>query len=56
MAIFLLDTPVIIDAINGKRGRGQLLDDLLAQRNLPRLLPNQRDRGVRGHAPPAKPR
>jgi len=34
MAIFLLDTTVIIDAINGKRGINQLLDDLLAQRNL----------------------
>jgi predicted nucleic acid-binding protein len=34
MAIFLLDTTVIIDAINGKRGRDQILDDLLAQRNL----------------------
>jgi predicted nucleic acid-binding protein len=34
MAIFLLDTTVIVDAINGKRGRNRLLDDLLAQRNL----------------------
>jgi predicted nucleic acid-binding protein len=34
MAIFLLDTTVIIDAINGKRGRDQLLDGLLEQRNL----------------------
>jgi predicted nucleic acid-binding protein len=34
MAIFLLDTTVIVDAINGKRGRAQFLDDLLAQRNL----------------------
>ena len=34
MAIFLLDTTVIIDAINGKRGRDQILDDLLEQRNL----------------------
>ncbi len=34
MAIFLLDTSVIIDAINGKRDRDQLLDDLLEQRNL----------------------
>jgi predicted nucleic acid-binding protein len=34
MAIFLLDTTVIVDAINGKRGRDQFLDDLLAQRNL----------------------
>src|SRR5882724_1312045 len=34
MAIFLLDTTVIIDAIKGKGGRDQLLDDLLAQRNL----------------------
>ena len=34
MAIFLLDTTVIIDAIKGKRGRNQLLDDLLAQHNL----------------------
>jgi len=34
MAIFLLDTTVIVDAINDKRGRDQFLDDLLAQRNL----------------------
>jgi predicted nucleic acid-binding protein len=34
MAIFLIDTMVIIDAINGKDGRDQLLDDLLAQGNL----------------------
>ena len=34
MAIFLLDTTVIVDAINGRRGRDQLLDGLLAQRNL----------------------
>ncbi len=34
MAIFLLDTSVIVDAINGKRGRGQFLDELLQQRNL----------------------
>ena len=34
MAIFLLDTTVIIDAINGKRGRDQLLDGLLERRNL----------------------
>jgi predicted nucleic acid-binding protein len=34
MAIFLLDTSVIVDAINGKRGRAEFLDGLLAQRNL----------------------
>ena len=34
MAIFLLDTSVIVDAINGKRGRAEFLDALLAQRNL----------------------
>ncbi|HME08016.1 MAG TPA: type II toxin-antitoxin system VapC family toxin [Bryobacteraceae bacterium] len=34
MAIFLLDTSVIVDAINGKRGRDQFLDELLQQRNL----------------------
>jgi predicted nucleic acid-binding protein len=34
MAIFLLDTSIIIDAINSKRCRDQLLDDLLKQRNL----------------------
>jgi len=34
MAIFLLDTSVIVDAINGKRGRGQFLDGLLEQRKL----------------------
>ena len=34
MAILLLDTTVIVDAVNGKKQRGQLLDELLAQRNL----------------------
>lgn len=34
MATFLLDTSVIVDAMNGKRGRPELLDDLLAHRNL----------------------
>ena len=34
MAVFLLDTNVIIDAINGKRGRAQLMDDLLEQGNI----------------------
>jgi predicted nucleic acid-binding protein len=34
MAILLLDTSVIVDAINGKRGRNRFLDDLLVQRNL----------------------
>ena len=34
MVILLLDTTVIVDAINGKRQRHLLLDELLAQRNL----------------------
>src|ERR1017187_2355322 len=34
MAILLLDTTVIVDAINGKKQRHLLLDELLAQRNL----------------------
>ena len=34
MAIFLLDTTVLIDALKGEGGRDQLLDDLLARRNL----------------------
>jgi len=34
MATFLLDTSVIIDAINGKRGRNELLKDLLSQGHL----------------------
>ncbi len=34
MAVLLLDTTVIVDALNGKKGRDQLLDELLAQRNL----------------------
>jgi predicted nucleic acid-binding protein len=34
MAIFLLDTTVLIDAINRKRGRDRLLDGLLEQGNL----------------------
>jgi predicted nucleic acid-binding protein len=33
MATFLLDTSVIIDVINGKRGRRQFLYDLLEQGN-----------------------
>ncbi len=34
MAIFLLDTTVIIDAINRKRGRDRLLDGMLEQGNM----------------------
>ena len=34
MATFLLDTSVIIDGINGKRDRGQLLKGLLEQGHL----------------------
>jgi predicted nucleic acid-binding protein len=34
MAIYLLDTSVIIDTINGKRNREQLLTELLQQGNL----------------------
>jgi predicted nucleic acid-binding protein len=34
MKILLLDTTVIIDAINGKRGRGQFLENLVLNRNL----------------------
>jgi predicted nucleic acid-binding protein len=34
MAIFLLDTTVIVDALNGKKGRNELLSGLLDQRNL----------------------
>ena len=34
MAVFLLDTTVIVDAINGRRNRNQFLDDLLVRRNL----------------------
>jgi len=34
MAILLLDTTVIVDAINGKKQRHLLLDELLAHRNL----------------------
>jgi predicted nucleic acid-binding protein len=33
MSTFLLDTSVIVDTINGKRGRDQLLLDLIAQGN-----------------------
>ena len=33
MAVLLLDTTVIVDAINGKRQRHLLLDELLAQRD-----------------------
>ena len=34
MAVFLLDTTVIVDTINGKKGRDEFLDRLLVQRNL----------------------
>src|SRR5437867_1270581 len=34
MANFLLDTSVIIDAINDKRGRRQMLRDLIEQNNI----------------------
>ena len=34
MATFLLDTTVIVDALNGRRGHEQLLLELLDQRNL----------------------
>ena len=34
MATYLLDTSVIIDALNGKRNRGQLLKELLQQGHL----------------------
>ena len=34
MAIFLLDTSVIVDALNGKRGRNEFLAGLLGERNL----------------------
>lgn len=34
MAVLLLDTSVIVDALNGKKGRDAFLDGLLAQRNL----------------------
>jgi predicted nucleic acid-binding protein len=34
MAVLLLDTSVIIDALNGKKGRDEFLDGLLGQRNL----------------------
>lgn len=34
MAIFLLDTTVLIDTLRGNGGRGRLLDELLAQHNL----------------------
>ena len=34
MAILLLDTSVIIDAINGKKGRAQLLKELILEGHL----------------------
>jgi predicted nucleic acid-binding protein len=34
MAVYLLDTSVIIDTINGKRSRGQLLEGLVQQDHL----------------------
>jgi hypothetical protein len=34
MAVFLLDTMVIVDTLNGKKARYEFLDALLPQRNL----------------------
>ena len=65
MAIFLLDTTLIVDAINSKRGRAEFLDQLLEQRNLlaccsinvtevyagMRLHEGQGDRGVVAESP-----
>jgi len=34
MAVLLLDTSVIVDALNRRKGRDEFLDGLLAQRNL----------------------
>ncbi|MBI3697906.1 MAG: PIN domain-containing protein [Acidobacteria bacterium] len=34
MATYLLDTSVIIDCLNGKRGRPELLEGLLEQGNM----------------------
>jgi predicted nucleic acid-binding protein len=34
MAVFLLDTTVIVDTLNGKKARYEFLDALLAQRNI----------------------
>ena len=34
MDVILLDTNVIVDAINGKRGRAQFLENLVLRRNL----------------------
>ncbi len=34
MAVFLLDTTVIVDTINRKKGRDEFLDGLLVHRNL----------------------
>jgi predicted nucleic acid-binding protein len=34
MATYLLDTTVLVDAINGRRNRARLLDELLEQQNL----------------------
>src|SRR5436305_1735936 len=34
VAVYLLDTSVIVDTMNGKRNRGYLLDSLLEGRNL----------------------
>src|ERR1700681_2217832 len=34
MAVFLLDTTVIVDSLNGKKARSEFLDGLLTQRNL----------------------
>ena len=42
MVTFLLDTSVIVDTLNGKRGRAEVLDELLIrQETCSRLLSDQ---------------
>ncbi len=50
MTTLLLDTSVIIDAVNEKKNRRQFLRDLVQQGNVPGLLSHQRDGDLRRNA------
>lgn len=56
MATYLLDTSVIIDAINGKRNREQLLIDLLEQGHLLACCPINVTEVYAGMRPPEESR
>ena len=56
MATYLLDTSVIIDAINGKRNREQLLIELLEQGHLLACCPINVTEAYAGMRPPEEAR